>query len=306
MSELRDRVLTIPVLEKKLAALQDEMERANEQVSDLLSQFEQERRDVEKLQKESLSSFLLQLVGRYEDRLVKEQGEEIAATLAYDRAVTHLYSLTRDKETLASRISDLRVEEQKYYSELENRRQELANQAIEEKGIQYAALAQARSSIISQITEIREALSAAALVKETAQSARDSLKSAEGWATYDVFGGGGIISHIAKYSHIDRAEQSFHTLSTKLRDFKEELKDVSGLTVLGLSEISEGQRAVDFWFDNIFTDLSVRRQIRGNAEEIDHLLTKISVAASELKAKLREAEEKLEENRLQEEALLLS
>jgi hypothetical protein len=61
---------------------------------------------------------------------------------------------------------------------------------------------------------------------------------------------------MAKYYLIDSAVESFHRLSSQLRDLKAELNDVEGLTASRLIEISSSQRTVDFWFDNIFTGLS--------------------------------------------------
>lgn len=306
ISELHDRVLMLPTLENRLAHLQREIEKAEGEISGLLLRYERESRDVENIQRESFSAFLFKLVGKYEDKLEKEQREEIDAKLAYDRAATRFNGLKDEKDRLISRISALRKDELVYQAELTIRRRELAEKMTEPKGKCYAELESERKSIISQMTEIEEALRAANRAKSTAQSALKSLESAEGWATYDLIARGGILSHMAKYSHIDSAEQSFHVLSSQLRDLKSELNDVHGLTVSGLSEISAGQRTIDFWFDNIFTDLSVRGQIKDNVEEMHHLLDNINTAMSALESKLREAEAKLAENKCREEELLVS
>lgn len=304
--ELRDRVLTIPSLENRMTILQREIQKAEGEAAGLLRQYEQEHRDVECIQKESLSTFILKAIGKYEDKLEKEQREEINAKLAYDRATTRCESLAQEKNELSSRISILRGEEQAYQTELTIRRRELANKLSEPEGARYTELESERKAIISQITEIKEALGATARVKLSAQSILKSLNSAEGWATFDAFTRGGIVSHIAKYSHIDSAERDFHTLSSQLRDLRTELNDVDGLTASGLSEISSVQRTVDFWFDNIFTDLSIHGQIKDNIEQISRLLGNINNAESALKSKLSEQELKFVHNRHCEEELLLS
>jgi len=304
--ELRDRVLTLPALEKRLAALTQELQNANDEVSNLLRQYKRESLDVERMQQDSFSAFLLRLIGRYEDKLEQEQREEINAKIAYDRAAAHLDHLVREKDALASRISALRADEKAYQRELENRRHELSGKFSQPDGIRYAELEKERNAIISQMTEIEEALRAASRARPTAEKIANSLDSAQGWATYDAFTRGGIISHMAKYSHIDEAEANFNVLSHNLRELKSELSDVQGLTVSGLTEISSGQRTIDFWFDNIFTDLSVRGQIRDNAEQVAQLITSIRNAEAMLQAKLRELESALEKNRRSEEELLLS
>lgn len=306
LSELHDRALMVPTLEKRMAHLQKEIQTAEDNVSKLLWDYEQESRDVEQIRIESLSSFLYKLVGKYEDKLEKEQREEINAKLAYDSAVTHLDNLKREKDELAARISSLRADENAYKIELENRRRELSAQLSDLNSIQYIELKKERNNIISQITEVKEALNAAARVKSTAQKSLESLKSAEGWATYDLFARGGIISHMAKYSHLDNAEQCFHVLSSQLRELNSELNDVEGLSISGLNEISSGQRIIDFWFDNIFTDLSVRGKIKDNSEQIRNLLTNINALEATLNSRQKQLEAKLTENKRLEEEILIT
>jgi hypothetical protein len=262
--ELRDRILMLPALENRLSFLQTEIQKTEVNVARLLRQYERESRDVKRIQKDSFSSFLLKMTRQYDDKLEKEQREEINAKLAYDRIVTHLNTLVCEKNELASRIAILRVEEQTYHAELTNRRCELAEELTETNGLRYAELENERKAVLSQISEIKEALNAAANLKFTVQNTLESLKNAENWATYDIFTRGSIISHIAKYSHIDQAEHNFHTLSSQLHDLKSELRDVHDLPVLELTEISSSQRAIDFWLDNIFTDLSIHSQIKDN------------------------------------------
>ena len=305
MTELRDRVLTLPALNKKMEQLYKEIREAEEEQSRLLWELKRESRDVQQLTEKSLAKFLLTLVGKYEDKLDKEQNEEIAAKLAYDRAAAGVEYLKSEQTVLKSRISELIADEKTYNTELERKRGEIKQLSTEESK-QLEELETERSAILSMITEIREAQSAAARAASTAERALDSLDSARRWATYDVIGGDGIISHMAKYSRIDSAEQDFHLLSSQLRKLKAELSDVRGLTATGLNEISSTQRAVDFWFDNIFTDLSVRGQIIDNAIEVRRLLGSIGSVERSLKTRLDQENAKIEENKRREEELLLS
>jgi hypothetical protein len=249
---------------------------------------------------------LFKVIRKYDSKLEKEQLEEISAKLAYDRAVTHLNILVHEKEELSSRILEQQAEKQTYQAELTNRRRELKEQQLtDQKGVQYAKLEGERGVIVSQITEIKEALSAVSRVKNTAKIILESLNSAENWATYDVFARGGIISHMKKYSHVDSAKQDFHTLSSQLRDLKAELSDVHDLIMPEFNEISATQRTIDFWFDNIFTDLSVRRQIKDNSEQIRQLIKIINTIESALNSKLNQKETEFAKNRQNEEEILL-
>jgi chromosome segregation ATPase len=296
LNELLSRIQMLETLENRISIMQNEIRKAEDEVAGLRKQYEQEHRDVEQMQKSPLSAFLLKLADKCENKLEIEQREEIEAKLALDRALTRLYGLKQSEDELSSRISALRCEKRTYQSELAIRCQELADMFSEPEGARYKALEAERNSIISRITEIKEALGAAARAKSTAKDTLKFLEGAEEWATYDIFTHRGIFSHMAKYSQIDSAVESFHRLLSQLRDLKSELNDVQGLTASGLIEISSSQRTVDFWFDNIFTDLSVRGQIKDNAEKAKRLLSGINSAEAPLKSKLQTEEAKLAEN----------
>ena len=306
ITELRDRILILKPLKSKMANLQNELHKTELEVDRLLLQYERESRDVERIQRETLSSFLQKIVGKYEDRLEKERREEIEAKLAYDRAVMRREDLLHEKEELSSRIAVLQEEEKRYLAELAVRKQDLSERLSEPEGILFADLAFERTMISTAMAEIKEARAAAARAKGTAKRAIKELESAEGWATYDVFFGKGLISHAVKYAHIDDAEHCFHLLSSQLRDLRAEVRDVQGLDDTGLRAVSAGQRTIDVFFDNIFTDLSVRGQIRDNAAEIQRLLSTISALEARLNKLLQGEEAKLRENRRREEELLLS
>ena len=301
LTELRDRVLMLNTLEKRMQSMRSEITKAKDEVSRLLRNYERESKDVERLQKDSFSTFLFKLVGKYEDKLEKEQRDEINAKINYDRAVTHLEQLENERRELGTRITNLKLEAKIFETELDNRRQKLAGKLSEPTGIHFAWLEDQRNDIISQITVIEEALKVAVRAKNTAKQVAKSLESAESWATFDVFGGRGVITHMAKYSHIDDAEEKFNILSHDLRELREEIGDIQGLT-----DISSGQRAVDFWFDNIFTSLSVRQKVADNAGQIKNLIDGIRQAENALKEKLSEKEKEFAKNRQQEEELLLS
>ena len=304
--ELRDRVLTLPTLENRLSLLEKEILEATSAVSLLLRRYEQNCRDVQRIQKNSLSAFMFKIAGKYDGKLEKEQRKEIDAKLAYDRAVTNLTCLEQEKNELTLQILALKADKETYQTELANKRDNISSQQTAPEGTQYAELENERTAIITQITEIEQAISALAHAKATVKTMLKSLKSAQDWATYDAFTRGGIITHMAKYSHIDEAEKNYHLLSSQLHNLQSELNDVEGLTLSGFNEISSSQRTIDFWFDNIFTDLSIRNQVKDNAEQMNRLLTNMNTIESTLNSKLNQKSEELLKNRHREEEFLLS
>ena len=298
--DTRDRILTLPALEKRQTLMNEEIRKAENNVADLQRKHESDSRAVERLQNESFSAFLLRLVGRYDDKLEKEQRKEINAKIDYDRAVTHLEHLQSETKELTQRIAALKREEAAYQKELDHRREALADKLTQPEGAKYAALASARQKIISQTTSMEETLKIVARAKDTAAQVRKSLGSAKSWATFDVVTKGGFITHMAKYSHIDKAEALFNILSHDLQELRAELDGT-----VWLAEISSGQRFVDFWFDNIFTNLSVRQKIADNETQIKQLQQHLTRLEKELHVRIQGKERDYKENRQQEEALLM-
>lgn len=87
LAEVRNNISRLPGLEERLEKLCSRISEAEEEVKGLLNRFQKESLDVERLEKDSLSSTILKLIGKYGDKLNKETQEMIEAKLAYDKAV---------------------------------------------------------------------------------------------------------------------------------------------------------------------------------------------------------------------------
>ena len=147
---------------------------------------------------------------------------------------------------------------------------------------------------------------AANRAKSTAGNVLEHLNKAESWANYDVWVKGGIFSHMAKYDHIDRAEADFNRLSSQLKELRKELSDININYVPGLSDIDSTTRTMDFWFDNIFTDLKVRNRIRDNIEQVRKVHGILSRVITNIESKKRELNQRVTEIEYQKNELILS
>lgn len=293
--EMKNRLAMLPGLQDRLDRLRGRMYEAEAEVKDLLEKLEEETQDVEQLKKESFSVTLLKLVKKYEGKLDKESQEAIAAKMEYDKATERAKAFNSEYNELGSRVTELKREKDQYVTELFAREEEIQKNTEGEVYIKYKQLEGERETLAHQLVEIEEAISAAGRVRGTAESAVQSLESAEDWATYDVWARGGILSHMAKYENIDDAEECFNRLSCQLKDLQIELMDVNVLDVPDLTVIDSTTRTFDFWFDNIFTDLNVRDNIRNNIQQMNKLDVQISSVIDKLEGKKVEVEGKMTE-----------
>lgn len=297
--ELKNRLAALPVLKERLKKQDSRITEADREVNLLLQKYEKESLDVEQIQKNSLSATILKLVGKYEDRVDKESREMFHAKTEYDAAVNRLKELKHEREEIRGRIADLSGDKRIYEVELKKREEKIKNGLTDEVSMRYSKLDEELNGMRRHLAETEEALRAAKRALCTAKNAMEQLDGAESWATYDIWFSKGIFSHMAKYDRIDSAEEQFNRLASQLNDLKNELKDINLSVDLSLSSIDSTTRAIDFWFDNIFTDMAVRDQIRDNQDQIrglygkiDRVIDKLESIKSDINRQIRETEKK--------------
>lgn len=306
LKEIRNNLAVLPVLRERAEKLRVMLREAEGNVRELLQKYEKEQMDVEQLKNKTLSATLLRLVGKYEHRLEKEEQEILSAKLEYDKATDRVKELRLELEDIEQRVYTLKQEQRTYEEEIKRREQTIAQGLNNETSEQYRNLEEEREILEHQLVEVNEALRAASRAKSTARSVMQHLDSAESWATYDVWAKGGIFTHMAKYDHLDKAEADFNRLSSQLKDLKKELSDIAMSNVPAMGGIDSTTRAVDFWFDNIFTDLNVRDKIRSDSDQIRSLYGSIDRTITKIEHKKAEVLRKLDYIEQQKNDLILS
>jgi len=301
--QMKKDIGKLKILEKKFQKLTSEIENKNKEVSTLLNQYEKEKKDVLHMQQESLTVFIQRITGRYDKKMEKELQEEIQAKFKYDAAKAELKEMQFENRELMKEILELKKLSNDFDLKVKKRRDELLNKSDEE-GDLFRKLENEVSYYAEKLTEISNALTSIRRLLDTARSAINSLQKAESWATFDVWTKGGIITHAAKYSYIDDAQSKFDVLSSQLKTLKNDLSDFDDLLYGNLSGISSSQRAIDFWFDNIFTNLSVRSQIRDNSDTLRNLMGKLTKIENTLLEKQKEYEKQISSKESEQEKML--
>ena len=306
LSELKNKLAALPVLKERLQKLDARIGEADWEVNLILQKYEKESLDVEQIQKNSLSATILRLVGKYEDKVDKESSDMFHAKTEYDAAVNRIKELKREREEMRLRLSDLTQVERTYEEELKTREEQIKSRITGAVSVEYSKLELDRNGMLRQLAETEEALRAAKRTLGTAKSAMQELDDAENWATYDMWFSKGIFSHMAKYDHIDNAQEQFDKLRSQIVDLMKELKDINLTADFSPSNIDSTTRAIDFWFDNIFTDMAVRDQIRDNQDQIRSLCRKIDKVIGSLESIKSEINRQIKEIEIRKDELILS
>lgn len=258
-----ERYRKLHVLEQSLNQQISEVQR---KVDSLKAQWQLEQADVERLNKAGLTAIFYELIGKKEEKLEREQREALAAAARYQNAKAELDGLWRERESLRAEQAQLRDSESRYEAAKSARALEL-KQSNPELGKQILELETRLGQVESQKRELREAMTAGHRALETTREVQQELDSAESWGTWDMLGGGGLITQMAKHDHLDSAQSLIHRLQNQLRQFKTELADVEVHAELHI-QIDEFLRFADWFFDGLIVDWTVQEKIEQAKEDV--------------------------------------
>ncbi|HHY27079.1 MAG TPA: hypothetical protein GX523_10135 [Desulfitobacterium dehalogenans] len=271
------RLQKIDAMLKELRGELQELETHKKKLKRIL---EQENIDVEKLENKGLAAFFYSVMGNLEERIEKERSEALAARLKYDQAL-------KDIEDIHFNIAKLSAERLKYvdcpleYKDLYAQKQKML---LEEKGAKAQEILGLTDEISRRrinLKEIDEAIEVGDRVLASLNNALRSLSSAEGWGTWDLLGGG-LISGLAKHSHINSAQAEIEETQSLLRQFRNELTDIRIGTDLSLK--TEGFiKFADFFFDGIIADWFMQSRINESQASVENVKSQVQGIIKKLK-----------------------
>ncbi|WP_236005950.1 hypothetical protein [Desemzia sp. RIT 804] len=250
--------------------------------------FAKENDDVEKLQEESLSTFLKRLIGNYDKKLNKEKQEQVTAKMELDLSLALLLESREDldaiqttsKETSSQikRLKEILYQKDSHFRE---------RVTIEEMN---------RANLKQELIEIDEALAAGESVLSAIDIALDDLDSADSYSTWDMFTDSSLLFDIMKYDKIDKAEAKIGKLEQQLEHYSKELKDLSMDTILSYEKFSGMSKTFDIFFDNLFSDWDTKSKIGRNIEMLENLSLNIEDLQTKLDNNKKDIQKQLEES----------
>ena len=299
LKRLWQQVAQQKIVQAKYHELQSQRGEVASRLKELEKTKAEEQADVDRLEKGGLAAFFYQMAGRMEEKLDKERQEAYAARVRYDAAARELSALDRELGRMEAQLKELSGCDRRYQEALVARMQEI--KATNSPAAQELVESETRVMAMKlRQKEIREAVQAGHTALETARQMQESLDDAEGWSTIDLMGGS-VLSDLAKYEHLDQAQELAERLQMELRRFKTELADVEINPEMQVT-VDGFLRFADFFFDNFFTDwagwdhiVQAQKQVQKTQSQIRRLLDKLDRMDSALKAQLEDECEKQEQ-----------
>lgn len=274
LHELQQKAARKPLLERKLYELHKQQHQYENTVISLRAAFRKEQEDAERLEGKSLANYFYQVIGKLDDKLDQERREAYAAKVKLDAAERELAGIKSDIKDTQEQITEALVAEARYKDALEAKRIQLKASGTLVAD-QILSLEEKIAALQAQMQEIREAISAGHRARGTADRILSELEDADDWNTWDMFGGGGIITHIAKHEHLDTAQELVSELQSNLRRFKTELTDIQINASMQVN-IDGFLRFADYFFDGLFADWAVGDRIGRSQESVNNTKSQIS------------------------------
>lgn len=303
LAELQQKIARKTSLEAKLRELQNQRKEFDRGVISLRVAFRQEQEDIEKLEGKSLANYFFQVVGKLDDKLDQERKEAYAAKVKLDAAERELAGIEADVLDLQRQLNEIRVAEVEYQAALERKYATLKASGTE-TAERIMEMEQKVAAMEAQKREIKEAIYAGYSALRVADRILSELDSADGWNTWDMLGGGGIITHVAKHSHLDSAQDLVSDLQGKLRRFKTELADIQIAANMQVN-IDGFLRFADYFFDGLFADWAVGDRISQSRNSVSETRYKISHTLDNLSNMEQAADSEITKLKLQLDDLVV-
>lgn len=288
LQQLQEQMARSKQLEAMIKELRSQRDSLAAQVRELESIKLEEQADVDRLEGRSLAAFFYNVIGKMDEQLDKERQEAYAARVKYDAAARELEGVEADLRRYESELSALRGCEHRY-DEVLKEKADAIKAAGGSNGEEILKLEERNAFLESQKKELQEAISAGNAALSTTQQVLSSLDSAEGWGTWDLFGGG-LVADLAKHSHLDEAQGAIEQLQSQLRRFKTELADVTIQADMQVN-VDGFLRFADYFFDGLFADWAVLDKINQSQSQVQNTKSQIASVLSRLDSMMRTLEQ---------------
>lgn len=252
-----------------------------------------EQADVDRLEGFSLTGMFYSVLGTKDDRLEQERQELLAAKLKHDEAVETVEHAEDAVARLQTDLSALHDADEEYHR-LIAEKERLLRQAGDQRMDTLLNLSEQAADLQAERTELEEAVQAGDVALLALERVRDELRSAQNWGTWDMLGGG-MLSTMAKHSHIDNARAGAHRAQQLLHQFSEELADADQRLHLSLDDIGGFSTFADYFFDGLIADWVVQSKIDNASSACAGAIQQVSAAISFCRRRMADVEQQIEQ-----------
>lgn len=278
---------------KRVKYLQKRITEEGERERELAVILNKEKSDYLKMGKISLKHLFHIFLHNAERQKEKEKQEYLSALLKWEQCSNEIKKLKDELAEAMNQVGQLNDASDRYDA-IFKQKEILLNQAKFSRP-EIVLASNKVSEISAKIKEIADVLEAGALLQVSLKQVIYHLKSASGWGTYDLLGGG-LLATAAKRNKMNSAKKQMISAQHLLNQFNNEIEDISlsgvKLNIGGFSAFA------DYFLDGLIIDWIVQSSINKAydvtmdvKEKVEAVINELALRDKELKEELTLAEE---------------
>ncbi|WP_346893703.1 hypothetical protein [Clostridium sp. UBA871] len=286
----KEKVWRKEKFEGMISHTEESLEKEVNRKIELEKALKNEDKDVKKLESLSITNIFYSILGSKEQQLDKERQEFLAAKLKHDECCHSVLMLEKDLESYKVLFNNLLDAEAEYEAVLKKKEAFILG-LNNENSKKLLEIMEKIPSIEAQKKELQEAIAAGDAARNELQFVVDSLKSADGWGTWDILGGC-LLATAAKHSEIDKAKEYAQNTKIALMKFQNELADVDLAMDIDIN-IGSFETFADYFFDGLISDWIVQSKISDSLKSVCNVVYNVEDIIKSLRSKLTTVESEL-------------
>lgn len=288
LKKLKNDVSLKSTLNCDIEMLDNNLNKEEKELRYLERQLNKEKKQMDDLNKLSISNIFTSIFKNKKSKKENQEKEYLDAKVKYEKQLLIVNSLREKIKIKRNELDKIENCEEEYDKLMDEKINVLKLQGDYFTKEKIRLLDEKLNEYLKINEDIRKTHKLGKNLLEEVKLAKHDLECSKKWGKVDMVAKDSM-SSIAKQNKIRKVKLKFENIEKLINQFNKELE---GIKINNL-EFSNITFAMDIFFDNIFTDISVQRQINDSIEDIERLEDKVQNILYKLQIKNEEVIKKI-------------
>lgn len=288
LKKLKNDVSLKSTLNCDIEMLDNNLNKEEKELRYLERQLNKEKKQMDDLNKLSISNIFTSIFKNKKSKKENQEKEYLDAKVKYEKQLLIVNSLREKIKIKRNELDKIENCEEEYDKLMDEKINVLKLQGDYFTKEKIRILDEKLNEYLKINEDIRKTHKIGKNLLEEVKLAKHDLEWSKKWGKVDMVAKDSM-SSIAKQNKIRKVKLKFENIEKLINQFNKELEDIK----INNLEFSNITFAMDIFFDNIFTDISVQRQINDSIEDIERLEDKVQNILYKLQIKNEEVIKKI-------------
>lgn len=268
--------------ERRLEYIKKRLEEERQREIELAERLRKEKKDYDRMNRSSLQYLFYSVFQNAEKKKEKELNDYLLAELKWQQCIDELAKLDEHYRHWVNKRSEVQSAAIEY-NDLFSQKESLLLALDSGKSVELNRLGSILTEKNHSLKELKEVVSAGEELLYSLTKTLNHLGSASGLGTWDLLGGGMIVTAM-KRSAMDDAKDEMQNAQHLLNRFNNEIGDTGeAIQTLGIGGVSG---FADYFFDGLIADWMVQSGISQSQKIVSELIDKVLGAVEIMKRKV--------------------